>query len=314
MSDYLNTAIPSKPEVISETSTEGTYKISGLYPGYGNTLGNALRRMLLSSIPGTAITAIRIKGALHEFSTVEGVKEDALTMLLNVKNIRVRAETDTFPQTISLKKKGKGMVTAGDFEVPGQLEIINKELFIAEITNDKAELSIEADVQRGIGFCPRESLKEDAPVGSIVVDAVFSPVKRASYEVHNMRVGDRIDFNALDIFLETDGSISPRQALERVIKTMMAQFEAMLGFQSDGDERIKQMEREAEDNMRMVTLHELNLSAAVASTLEKNNILTVMDILKKGLSGIREVSGIGDKAVEEIKERLEEKGIVLKNE
>lgn len=313
MVEYINIAIPSKPEIINETGTEGTYEISSLYPGYGNTLGNALRRMLLSSIPGSAVTTIRIHGVPHEFSALDGVKQDALTVIVNMKNIRIKANTESFPQRISLKKKGKGTVIAGDFEVPSQLEIVNKDLVIAEITDDKTELQIEADVYKGIGFRPREDFSEESDVGSIVVDAIFSPVKRSSYEVENMRVGDRTDFNRLTLFIETDGTIAPRDALEKALRTMVSQFEAMLGFQSDNKEKMKEIEDEANENMKKISIEDLGLSAAVSGALEKNDIRSVVDVLRKGVSGIREIPGIGAKAVEEITARLEERGVILKD-
>ena len=158
MTEYINITVPSRPKVVSEDDTKGTYEISGLYPGYGNTLGNALRRMLLSSIPGFAVTNIRIKGTPHEFSTINGVQEDALTIVMNIKDIRVKANLDVFPQIITLKKKGAGVVTAGDFEVPSQLEIVNKDLVIANITDSKTELQVEADVYKGVGFSAREKI------------------------------------------------------------------------------------------------------------------------------------------------------------
>ncbi len=313
MTEYINIAIPSKPEIVQETDTEGTYEISSLYPGYGNTLGNALRRMLLSSIPGVAITTIRIQGVPHEFSALDGIKQDALTVVVNMKNIRVKANTDTFPQQMILKKKGKGVVTAGDFETPSQIEIVNKDLIIAEITDEKTELHIEVDVQQGIGFRPREDFSEDPEVGSIVVDTIFSPVKRSSYEVENMRVGDRTDFNRLSLFIETDGTITPREALEKALRTMVTQFEAMLGFQSENNAKIEEIEKEANENMKVIAIRDLGLSAAVVNALEKNNIQTVMDVLKKGITGVREMPGIGTKAVEEITNRLEERGVILKD-
>ena len=313
MTEYINIAIPSKPEIVQETDTEGTYEISSLYPGYGNTLGNALRRMLLSSIPGVAITTIRIQGVPHEFSALDGVKQDALTVIVNMKNIRVKANTDIFPQQMTLKKKGEGVVTAKDFETPSQIEIVNKDLIIAEITDEKTELHIEADVQQGIGFRPREDFSEDPEVGSIVVDTIFSPVKRSSYEVENMRVGDRTDFNRLSLFIETDGTITPREALEKALRTMVTQFEAMLGFQSENNAKIEEIEREANENMKAIAIHDLGLSAAVTGALEKNNIQTVIDLLKKGVTGVREIPGVGAKAVEEITNRLEEQGIILKD-
>ena len=313
MSEYINIAIPSKPEKVHEADNEGTYEISNLYPGYGNTLGNALRRILLSSIPGVAITTIRVNGVPHEFSTIDGLKEDVLTMIINMKNIRIKANVDSFPQTITLKKKGAGLVRAGDFECPSQLEIINKDLVVAEITDSKTELSIEADVYKDVGFRSREDIAgEMTETGSIVVDATFSPVKRSSYEVHNMRVGERTDFNRLTIFIETDGTITPREALEKALRTMIAQFEAMLGFQSEEKEKMAQMEKEAEDTMNMISIGDLELSAGVATILENNNITTVMDILKKGTKGIRDIPGVGVKAIEEITGQLESRGIILK--
>ena len=313
MTEYINIAIPSKPEIVNETDTEGTYEISGLYPGYGSTLGNALRRMLLSSIPGSAITAVRIQGVPHEFSALDGVKQDALTVVVNMKNIRVRANTTTFPQQIVLQKKGKGVITAGDFEMSSQIEVVNKDLVIAEITDDATELQVEADVEQGIGFRPREDFSEDLSVGSIVVDAMFSPVKRSSYEVENMRVGDRTDFNRLSLFIETDGTVTPRQALEKALRTMLSQFEAMLGFQSENEVKMKEIEEEVNESIKVISISDLGLSASVASVLEKNNIRTVMDVLKKGVTGIREIPGIGAKAVEEITKCLEERGIILKD-
>ena len=312
---HLNIAIPSRPETISETNTEGTYVISGLHPGYGNTLGNALRRMLLSSIPGVAITTIRVQGVSHEFATIEGVLPDVLTIILNIKNIRILANTDVFPQTIKLAKKGVGVVTAGDFDVPAQLKIANKDLVIAEITDAKKELHIEADVQTGVGFRSREELGEGVAVGSIAVDAIFSPVKRSSYDVQNMRVGNRTDFNRLSVFIETDGTITPREALEKALRTMISQFEAMLLFQegeSEKQAKMAAMEKEAEESTKVISIKDLELSASVLGILEENNILTVMDVLKKGVSGIQELPGIGSKAIEEVKARLEARGVVLK--
>ena len=313
MTEYINISIPSKPEIVNEVDTEGTYEISGLYPGYGNTLGNALRRMLLSSIPGAAITTVRINGVPHEFSALDGVKQDALTVIVNMKNICIKANTENFPQRMELNKKGKGAVTAGDFDTPSQIEIVNKELMIADITDDKGGLQIEADIHKGIGFRPREDFSEDSSIGSIVVDAMFSPVKRVSYEVENMRVGDRTDFNRLTLFVETNGTIQPREALEKALRTMVSQFEAMLGFQSENEEKLKEIEEEAKESMKIITINDLGLSATVVNALEKNNIQTVMDILKKGVTGIREIPGIGAKAVEEITDCLEERGVVLKD-
>lgn len=313
MSENLNIIVASKPQVVSEEGNEGLYEISGLYPGYGSTLGNALRRMLLSSIPGNAITSIRIKGVPHEFSTISGIKEDVLNMVINMKNIKIKAHTEQYPQTITLKKKGKGKITAGDFETPSQVEIANKDLVIAEITDDKTSIEVEADVSSGIGFRPREDIV-DAPVGSIVIDAVFSPVKRSSYEVHNMRVGNRTDFNSLKIFVETDGTITPRNALDTAIKTMIIQLEAMVSFQKDDDKKMKKMEKEVAEEVNSIKIEDLGLSATIVSNLERAGVKNVMDLLKKGITDTKDIQGIGEKAFSEISASLEERGLILKDD
>lgn len=313
MSENLNIVVASKPQVISEEGNEGLYEISGLYPGYGSTLGNALRRMLLSSIPGVAITSVRIKGVPHEFSTIPGVKEDALEIVINMKNIKIGAHIDNFPQTLILKKKGKGKVTAADFKAPSQIEIANKDFVIAEITEDKVSLEIEVDISAGIGFRPREEIL-DAPVGSIVIDASFSPIKRSSYEVSNMRVGERTDFNSLKIFIETDGTITPRNALDTAIKTMITQLEAMGSFQKEDKKGMKQMEKEVTEEINAISVRDLGLSSGVVLSLENAGINNIMDLLKKGVSEIKLIPGIGEKSFSDISASLEERGLILKEE
>src|SRR3989338_1239273 len=189
MSDY-HIALPSKPRAVSETEHSGTYEINGLYPGYGYTLGNSLRRIILSSLPGAAITHVKIPNISHEFSTIEGVKEDAVTMLLNIRRIRLKILTDE-PQTITLSVKGPHSVTAADFKVPGQAEILNPEQHIANITG-KVSLELELRAERGLGYVPKEAhQKERVDIGTIALDAIFSPIRRVNYEVENMRVVDR---------------------------------------------------------------------------------------------------------------------------
>ena len=213
MSEY-NVSLPSKPRVVSEEEFKGTYEIDGLYPGYGHTLGNSLRRIVLSSLPGSAITSVKIDGVQHEFSTIDGVKEDVINILLNLKKVRVQILTDE-PQTISIETKGQKIITAGDIKTPSQVKVLNPEQHIAEITNKKGELSIEMTVERGMGYVSKDVLQKDkVDIGVIALDAIFTPIRRVNYEVENMRVGDRTDFNRLRMFIETDGTITAHQALE----------------------------------------------------------------------------------------------------
>ncbi len=206
--------IPSKPRVVLEEENKGVFEIDGLYPGYGHTLGNSLRRIILSSLPGASITSIKIDGVSHEFQTMEGVKEDVIVMILNLKKTRFKMLSDE-PQTVSLSIKSPQTVTAGDINTSGQIEILNPEQHIAEVTG-KINLNIEMRVEKGLGFIPKEVFhKEKVDVGTITVDAIFTPIRRVSYEVENMRVGDKTNFNRLRISVETNGTLTPREALTK---------------------------------------------------------------------------------------------------
>ena len=202
----------------------GVYEIEGLYPGYGHTLGNSLRRIILSSLPGAAITQLKIDGVLHEFSTVSGVKEDVITLILNLKKVRFKMLTDE-PQTIKLSVKGVKSVTAKDIEASGLVEVLNPDQFICEVTDKNATLHIELRVEIGLGYLPKEAIqKEKVEIGMIAVDAAFTPIRRVNYEVETMRVGDRTDYNRLKITIETDGTLDPRTALENAIEVMIHQL------------------------------------------------------------------------------------------
>ena len=223
--------LPSKPRVVSEDDNRGVYEIDGFYPGFGFTIGNSLRRIILSSLPGAAITSIKINSVEHEFSSIKGVKEDVIMIMLNIKKLRVKMLSNE-PQTLTIKGKGMKTLTAKDIEAPGQVEIINPELVIATLTDKDSELNIEMVVEKGLGFVSRDSLgKNKVDIGTIVLDANFTPIRRVSYEVENMRVGDRTDFNRLRILIETDGSISPKESLEKSINIMIGQLKAITGFE-----------------------------------------------------------------------------------
>lgn len=309
-------AIPSKPKVIEEDGSRGIFEIDGLYPGYGHTLGNSLRRIILSSLPGSAITEIKISGVDHEFSTIEGVKEDVISIILNTKKIRLRNESDEM-QTITLKVKGPKKVTAGDIDVPAQVEIINKEQELFEIT-DKKEVEVEFRVENGIGFIPKEILhKEKVEVGTIALDAIFTPIRRVHYETENMRVGDRTDYNRLRISIETDGTLTAKQALERGIEIMITQLKAIIGFKEEivEPEIIEEVEQEDPEEIEdflKTRVEDLELSARTVNALSNANIRTVGGLARKKESDILEIEGLGQKGIDEIKEILESHNITLK--
>lgn len=317
MSDYT-IVLPSKPRIISEADFSGSYEIDGLYPGYGHTLGNSLRRIILSSLPGSAVTAVKIAGVDHEFSVISGVKEDAVTILLNLKKIRLNMVGDE-PQTLTLKVKGVKTVTAGDIKVSGGVDILNPELVIATLTDKSADLDMEINIEKGLGFVAKEVLQKNrVDIGQITLDAIFTPVRRVSYEVENMRVGDRTDFNRLKVFIETDGTITPKQALEKSIETMISQLKAIVGFK---EEEIPQSVSVAEDSSVKSGVDEdslktrietLNFSARTLNALSAANIRTVGGLARKKEKDILEIEGMGQKGLSEIKEMLSTFGITLK--
>lgn len=209
---------------ISETPTLGVFEVSGLYTGYGLTVGNALRRVLLSSLPGAAVTQMKIKGVGHEFSTIPHVLEDAVEIMLNIKRIRFHLYGDE-PQTVTVKAKGEKKVTAADIKTTAAVDVVTPEAPIATLTSKSAEFEAEFIVERGLGYVPVESRKmEKLPVGTIALDAIFSPVTKVNFTAENMRVGDRTDYNKLMITIETDGSLSPSEALKRASDTLQEHF------------------------------------------------------------------------------------------
>lgn len=210
-------SLPSEPKIIKKDDNTAIIEIDDLYPGYGTTLGNAIRRVLLSSIPGAAITTVKIVGVSHEFSTIPNVMEDVIHILLNLKQVRFKLLTEE-NVVIKLSAKGETKVTAEDFETSSSVEIVNPEAYIATLTDKKAVLEIEAEVSAGVGYEPIERRKKDKlPVGSIAIDAIYTPVRKVKFSVENARVGDRTDFNKLVFEIETDGSIQPETAFKKSV-------------------------------------------------------------------------------------------------
>ncbi|MEK7163279.1 MAG: DNA-directed RNA polymerase subunit alpha [Patescibacteria group bacterium] len=317
-----NIVLPSKPKIVLEKDFLGVYEIDGLYPGYGHTLGNSLRRIILSSLPGTAITHVKIGGVNHEFSTIAGVKEDVITIILNLKRLRIKMTTDE-AQTLSIKAKGLSEISAGDIKAPGQVEIINPELHIASLTDKNTELDIEMTVARGLGYISKDVLqKERVDIGVIALDAAFTPIRRVNYEVENMRIGDRTDFNRLKITIETDGTITPHEALEKSITTMISQLKAVVGFKEEEPAETKVEEKtetatsvpkkELDMEFLKTRIETLGLSQRASNALADANIRTVGGLVRKKEADIENIDGLGPKGIQEIKKALSEFGITLK--
>ncbi len=318
MSDHT-IVLPSKPKIVSEVEFSGSYEIDGLYPGYGHTLGNSLRRIILSSLPGSAVTAVKIAGVAHEFSVIPNVKEDVVTILLNLKKVHFNVVSNE-TQTLTLKVKGVKDVTAADIKVSGGVEVLNPEQIIATLTDKNADLDMEITVEKGLGFVSKEILQKNrVDIGQITMDAIFTPIRRVSYEVENMRVGDRTDFNRLKIFIETNGTITPKEALERSIETMINQLKAIIGFKEEeiitpesGVKSESSQKVDVDEDALKTRIETLNLSARTLNALSNANIRTVGGLARKKEKDILEIEGLGQKAVTEIKEVLETFGISLK--
>lgn len=305
-----NVTLPSKPRVVSEAEFSGVYEIDGLFPGYGHTLGNSLRRIILASLPGATVTQVKIEGVQHEFSTLAGMNEDVITLLLNLKRVRFELHGDE-PMTVTLKKSGPAMVTATDIVCPSQVQILNPEQHIAELTAKSGVLDMEIRIERGLGYVPREIHQRDkVEIGTIALDAVFTPIRRANYEVENMRVGDRTDYNRLRIAIETDGTITPRAALEKSIEIMVHQLKAIIGFQDQNHtatvvEEVAAPEVVVPDTEVLKTrIETLELSSRTLAALETASIRTVGGLVRKSKNDILALDGIGPKGVEEIEALL----------
>ncbi|OGI62972.1 DNA-directed RNA polymerase subunit alpha [Candidatus Nomurabacteria bacterium RIFCSPHIGHO2_01_FULL_40_12] len=319
--------LPSKPRVVLEEGNKGVFEIDGLYPGYGHTLGNSLRRIILSSLPGASITSIKIDGVSHEFQTIGGIKEDVIVMILNLKRARFKMLSDE-AQTVTLAIKGPKEVTAGDIKTGGQVEILNPELHIAEVTG-KINLNIEMKIEKGLGFISKEVFqKNKVEVGTIAVDAIFTPIRRVSYEVENMRVGDRTNHNRLRIAIETDGTLSPRLALAQSIEIMITQLKAIIDFKEieipaiegasimpknkDKNEDEEEKKSDLFSDVLKTRTDSLDLSTRTLNALTSANIRTLGGLARKKREDLLEVEGIGEKGISEIKKVLGKFGLNLK--
>ena len=322
MPDY-KIIMPSKPRIVLEEGNKGVFEIDGLSPGYGHTLGNSLRRIILSSIPGASITSVKIDGVSHEFSTLDGIKEDVIVIILNLKKTRFKMASDE-PQTVTLFVKGPKEVFASDIKTGGQVEILNPELYITEITG-KVSLSVEMKVEKGLGFIPKETMqKEKVDIGTIAVDAIFTPIRRVSYEVENMRVGDNTNHNRLRISIETDGTLTPRETLSQSIVTMIYQLKAIVDFK-EPEEEVKIEKKKKEDktgenekkseefaDVLKTRIDTLDLSTRTLNALTAANIRTLGGLARKKREDLLELEGIGEKGITEIKKVLGKLGLNLK--
>lgn len=301
--------LPKFPKIVLEEKDRGVFEIEGLYPGYGITLGNALRRVLFSSLPGAAVTSFKIKGVSHEFSTIPGVLEDMIEISLNLKKLRLKLFTDE-PQKVKLYAKGEKAVRAKDIEKNPQVEIVNPDLHIATITAKNAELDMELTVERGVGYSPVEMRKkEKLPIGVIALDAIFSPIRKVNFEVENMRVGERTDFNRLRIHIETDGTTAPAEALREATQILIDHFLTVKELEVDDEAKHT---IEAGEDVSKLPIEELSFTKRTINALLKGGIKTVGGLTKHRLSQLSKVKGLGEKGISEIKRILGKHGLEIK--
>lgn len=315
--------LPAELSVLNEKDNFATFEIKGLYPGYGHTMGNALRRIILSSLSGTSVVSVKITGVDHEFQSIEGVREDALRIVLNLQQVRARIISGSeFKATI--KVNGPAVVTASDIQVDANLEITNKDQYICEITQKGTTFEAEISFASGIGFVPKTQFHKDrVSTGTILVDAVFTPIKRVHYDVENMRVGDRTDYNKVILGIETDGTLTPKEALDNALRILLVQTQSLLSLSDSDVERLYTsnkpapielgQEEDADNTDTLKTrIETLNFSARSLNALTEANIRTVGGLVRKTESDILSLDGIGPKGVDEVKAALANLGLHLK--
>ncbi len=321
----MNTTIllPARPYVENETPTKADIIIESLHPGYGVTIGNAMRRVLFSSLPGAAVTRVKIQGINHEFSTIPGVLEDVLLIVLNLKQLRFKMYSEE-SETILFEAKGECEIKAGDIKTSSNLEIINKDLHIATLTKKSAIFSIELTVERGVGYRPKEVIESQRlEAGAIVLDAIFTPIRKVSYHVENMRVGTETDYNKLIMSIDTDGTITPRDAFTTALEILVGQLNELRSFGEKGEilttlhERKKEVETASSDNdtdYGSILLEDVKLSSHTLNALSRAGFTKLGDVARKTEAELRELDGVGEKAMQEIHRELGNFGLTLNPE
>lgn len=317
----LSVSLPQAPLHEDLGENTGKFVIKGCYPGFGTTLGNSLRRVLLSSLPGNAAVSVKIKGITHEFATIDGVMEDAVQIILNLKKVRFRLH-GVGEATIFLNVKGEKKVTAKDFKTTSEIEVVNQDQIVATTTSPSAELELEVKVQRGLGYVPVEQQeREEKEIGSIAIDAVYTPIKRVNFVVDNMRIGKRTDFDKITLEVVTDGSIAPEEAYSQATEILLEQITSIsqIGEEIEEIEEIQVEEKPEVKNEKKVVekkpeellISELGISTRTMNVLEAAEFMTVGQVAEKTEEEILELEGMGDKGVKEIKKSIGTLGITL---
>ncbi len=314
-----NSLVTPKIEREAEARNYGKFVISPLERGYGITLGNALRRVLLSSLEGAAVTSIRISDIQHEFSDIPGVREDVIRIMLNIKQLRMRLH-DIDTARLHLEVKGAGAVTAADIIAPPEVEIVNPDLYLFTVDDSKTELEIEMTVERGRGYSPADDRSGKLPIGELPVDAIYSPVKRVNWKVGSARVGQSTNYDSLIIEIWTDGTIGPESALSASAKLLIDQLRHLAGI---SEESLTIFKEELDESGRLTSemietpIENLDLSVRVFNSLKRTGITTVgevLELLEKGDEAVMSIRNFGEKSLDELRQKMREKGYLRDNE
>ena len=308
-----------KPKIetveISDDATHGKFVVEPLERGYGTTLGNSLRRILLSSLPGAAVTSIQIDGVLHEFSTIEGVVEDVTSIILNIKKLALKIYSDE-EKTLEVDVQGSGVVTAADITHDSDVEILNPDLHIATL-GENAHFRMRLTAQRGRGYNPADqNKKEDHPIGVIPVDSIYTPVARVNYQVESTRVGQLTNYDKLSLDVWTDGSIGPKEAISLGAKILTEHLNIFVGLTDEAQNAEIMVEKEEDQKEKVLemTIEELDLSVRSYNCLKRAGINTVQELANKSEEDMMKVRNLGRKSLEEVKAKLDELGLGLKKE
>jgi DNA-directed RNA polymerase subunit alpha len=310
----INMVMP-KIEREAEARNYGKFIIGPLERGYGSTVGNTLRRVLLSSLDGSAVTSVRISDVLHEFSDIPGVREDVIQVMLQVKQLRLKLN-GVESTRMHLEVRGEGMVTAADIIAPAEVDVINPELYLFTVDDPKTRLDIELTVERGRGYSPANERSGHLPIGELPVDAIFSPVKRANWEVSNARVGQSTNYDKLTLEIWTDGTVAPETALSTAAKILIEHLRFIAGISEETLSIVVEQEvtsTRLSTEMAETPVEALDLSVRVFNSLKRTGITTVgdvLDLLEKGESAVMSIRNFGEKSLDELRDKMREKGFM----
>lgn len=309
----LISMVMPKIEREAEARNYGKFKISPLERGYGVTIGNALRRVLLSSLEGAAVTSIRIADVQHEFSDIPGVREDVIRVMLQIKQLRMKLHEVDSAQ-LHLEVRGSGVVTAGDIIAPPEVEIMNPDLYLFSVDDDNAHIEIEMNVERGRGYSPVDDRIGRLPIGELPVDAIYSPVRRVNWDVGYARVGQSTNFDRLILEVWTDGTVGPEEALANSSKIIIDHLRHLAGISEESLTAITLEEEEASrltSEMIETPIENLDLSVRVFNSLKRTGITTVgevLELLEKGDEAVMSIRNFGEKSLQELRQKMQEKG------